>query len=140
MKSWIHYTNKKRIVGSDTDRITAIQSYIGRGYSSAQYQTIPTPNGTHHQRRPDLTIQMCGQTVPIELDGGIHGYNDELTESPQTKQRNNDYVREGYIPIIINHEQLKAEGISEDVFVKCAIILLEPIFRTKQRLQQEESP
>ena len=133
-KHWISRANKNRVVGSDFDRIAEAQSNIGHGYQAAQYQTIPTPKGRYPQRKPDLTIKICGYTVPIELDGGVHGSNDEISETNKTKIRNDDYVREGYLPIILNHEQLKELKIPEKIFLQCAIILLEPIFRTKMRL------
>ena len=133
-KHWISRANKNRVVGSDFDRIAEAQSNIGHGYQAAQYQTIPTPKGLYPQRKPDLTIKICGYTVPIELDGGVHGSNDEISETNKTKIRNDDYVREGYLPIILNHEQLKELKIPEKIFLQCAIILLEPIFRTKMRL------
>ncbi|MBA4718952.1 MAG: hypothetical protein HRO68_07630 [Nitrosopumilus sp.] len=69
-KSWKHKTNKDRLVESDFDRKAAVQSYVGRKYSALQYQTIVTLKGKYPQRKPDLTIQICGFTVPIELDGG----------------------------------------------------------------------
>lgn len=137
-KSWKHKANKDRLVESDFDRKIQVQSYIGSGYSALQHQTLQTPNGKYPQRKPDLTIKICRYTVPVELDGGIHGYNDELSETKATKIRNDDYIREGYLPIILNHIQLKELKISEETFIKCAIVLLEPIFRTMQRLQLEK--
>jgi len=133
-KSWIHQVNKNRTVGSDSDRIITVMSYIGRGYKAAQYQVLKLINGKYGQRRPDILINICGFDVPVELDGGVHGFNDELTETEKTKTRNDDYVRDGMIPIIINHEQLKGLEISEEMYIKCAITLLEPIFRAKKRL------
>lgn len=137
-KYWQHRINKDRLVGSDFDRIVEIQSIIGRRYSALQYQTIKTHRGKYPQRKPDLTITICGFTIPIELDGGIHGSNDEISETKKTKTRNDDYIREGYLPIILNHEQLKALKISEETFIKTAIVVLEPIFRTMKRLQLEK--
>lgn len=137
-KSWKHKANKDRLVESDFDRKAAVQSYVGRKYSALQYQIIPTPKGKFRRRKPDLTINLCGFTVPVELDGGIHGFNDEISETKATKTRNDDYLRESYLPIILNHEQLKALKISEETFIKCAIIVLEPIFRTMKRLQSKK--
>ena len=137
-KSHIHRANKDRLVGSDFDRIAHIQSCIPKGYSALQYQTIQTPKGKYRQRKPDLTIKLCGYTIPVELDGGIHGFNDEISETRATKTRNNDYLKEGYLPIILNHEQLRELKISEETFIKCAIIVLEPIFRTMRRLHMEK--
>lgn len=136
-KFWKHKANKERLVESDFDRKAAVQSYIGSGYNAEQYQTIPTPRGKYRQRKPDIQIKICGFIVPVELDGGVHGFNDVLTETDETKTRNDDYVRDGYLPIILNHEQLKELKISEDIYIKCAIIALEPIFRTMQRLGME---
>lgn len=82
-------------------------------------------------------MKMYGYDIPVELDGGVHGYNDEITESFQTKVRNDDYVRDGYFPIIINHEQLRELKISEELYIKCAIIAFEPIYRTMKRLALE---
>jgi len=134
---WISKANKKRIVGSDSDRIIQVMSYIPRGYNAAQYQKLKLPRGKYGQRFPDIIINICGFTVPIELDGAVHGYNDEISESKQTKIRNDDYVRDGYLPIIINHEQLKELKISEEIYVKCAIILFESIYRAMNRLGME---
>ncbi|MBA4718951.1 MAG: hypothetical protein HRO68_07625 [Nitrosopumilus sp.] len=72
------------------------------------------------------------------MGGGGDGFNDEISETKATKTRNDDYLREDYLPIILNHEQLKALKISEETFIKCAIIVLEPIFRTMKRLQLEK--
>jgi len=135
---WIGKANKKRTVGSDSDKIIRVMSYIGSGYNAAQYQTLKLKRGICGQRFPDILINICGFKVPIELDGGIHGFNDEISESENTKERNNDYLRDGYLPIIINHEQLRELKISEETFTNCAIILLEPIYRARKRLQLEK--
>lgn len=135
---WISKANKKRITQSDSDRIIRVMSYIGKGYNAAQYQKLKLKRGIYGQRFPDILINICGFKVPIELDGGIHGFNDEISESKNTKERNDDYVRSGCSPIIINHEQLKELEISEETFTNCAIILLEPIYRAKKRLQLEK--
>ena len=136
-KSHVHRANKNRLVESDFDRKIQVQSYIDSGYSSAQFQTLKTPHGRYQQRKPDILIKICGYDIPVELDGGVHGYNDEISETPQTKTRNDDYIKSGYLPIILNHEQLKALKISEEIYIKCAIIALEPILRTKRRLSLE---
>lgn len=133
-KSHIHRANKNRSIGSDSDRIITVMSHIGKGFNAAQYQTLKLPSGKYGQRRPDILMKMYGYDIPVELDGGIHGSNDEITESFQTKVRNDDYVRDGYLPIIINHEQLKELKISEELYIKCAIIAFEPIYRTMKRL------
>lgn len=135
---WITKANKKRTVGSDSDRIIRVMSYIGSGYNAAQYQKLTLKRRRYGQRFPDILINICGFQVPIELDGMIHGFNDEISETKNTKERNDDYLRDGYLPIIINHEQLKELKISEKTFTNCAIILLEPIYRAKKRLQLEK--
>lgn len=134
---WISKANKNRTVGSDSDRIIRVMSYIGKGYNAAQYQKLKLKRGRYGQRFPDILINICGFKVPIELDGGIHGFNDEISESENTKERNDDYVRSGCSPIIINHEQLKELEISEELYIKCVIIAFEPIYRAKKRLQLE---
>ena len=136
-KLWTRITDKAKSVESNSDGIIAVISYI-RGYKAAQYQVIKLSKGKFGQRRPAITIEMCGFTVSVELDGGIHGFNDEISESENIKKRNDDYLRDGYLPIIINHEQLKKLKISEETFTNCAIILLEPIYRAKKRLQLEK--
>jgi len=135
---WISKANKKRTVGSDSDRIIRVMSYINRGYNAAQYQKLKLKRGRYGQRFPDILINICGFKVPIELDGMIHGFNDEISKSENTKERNDDYLRDCHLPIIINHEQLKELKISEETFTNCAIILLEPIYRAKKRLQLEK--
>ena len=136
-KHWQHQANNNRNVGSDSDRIITVMSYIGSGYNAAQYQTLKLPRGKHGKRNPDILLNICGFTVPFELDGGVHGFNDEISETKKTKERNDDFIRDGYFPIILNHEQLKVEGISEEIFTKCAIILFEPIYRAMSRLGME---
>lgn len=84
-------------------------------------------------------MNICGYNVPVGLDGGCHGFNDEITETEPTKTRNDDHIKSGYLPIILNHEQLKELGISEETYIKCAIIALEPILRTKRRLSRRYS-
>jgi len=137
-KSFKHIANKIRTIGSDSDRIIRIMSYIGRGYNAAQYQTLKLPRGKYGQRRPDIMLKMYGFDVPLELDGGVHGFNDDLTETEKTKTRNDDYVREGYLPIILNHEQLKELKIPEEIYIKCAMIAFEPIYRTMKRITLEK--
>jgi hypothetical protein len=139
-KSHIYKANKNRLVESDFNRKIQVQSYIGSGYNSEQYQTLKTPHGRYQQRKPDILIKICGYYVPVELDGGCHGYNDEITETEQTKTRNDDYTKSGYLPIILNHEQLSELGISEETYIKCAIISFEPILRSKRRLSLERKP
>lgn len=132
---WIHnLNNKKRVVSSDSDKVTYLQSLVPRKYSPLQYQTIQLPNGRYGKRNPDLVIKMYGFKIPIELDGGVHGHNDDISESEQTIQRNDDYVRDDIIPIILNEEQLEELKIPWETYIKCATILLEPIFRTKRRM------
>ncbi len=137
-KSWKHRANANRTVGSDSDRIIQVMSYIGRGYKAASHQTLPLPQGRFGQRRPDILMEICGHTVPVELDGGVHGFNDEISETKNTKDRNDDYIRDGYLPIILNHEQLRELEISEELYIKCALIAFEPIYRTMKRLQLEK--
>ncbi len=134
MNYWKHKANKNRTVGSDSDRIISVMSAIPRGYNALTYQTIPLPKGKYGQRNPDITIKICGYTIPIELDGGVHGFNDEISETKKTKDRNDDYIRDNLLPIILNHEQLRELKIPEDLFIQCAIITLEPIFRSMKRL------
>lgn len=137
-KKWIDIQNKKRHQPSDTDRLTYLQSCIERKFTPLQYQTMILPHGKFGQRRPDIIIKMYGYEIPVEHDGGVHGYNDEISETEKTKQRNMDYIRDGKIPIILNVEQLKELNISEAIFIQCATILLEPIFRAKKNLEPEK--
>ncbi len=129
-----HRANKNRTEESDIDRVTNLQSCFPKEYHPLRYQTLILPHGKYGQRRPDLTIKMSGYTIPVEHDGGIHGFNDEDSETYKTKERNDDFVRDGHTPIIVNYEQLAEEQISEELFVRCAMILLEPIYRAKARL------
>jgi|APSaa5957512535_1039671.scaffolds.fasta_scaffold06593_5 hypothetical protein len=135
---WKNWRNKGRLVGSDSDRIITVMSYIGRGFKAAQYQVLKLPRGKFGQRRPDIIIEMYGFKIPVELDGGVHGFNDEISETENTKDRNDDYVRDGYLPIILNHEQLKDLKISEEIYMKCALIAFEPIYRTMKRVALEK--
>jgi hypothetical protein len=108
-KSWIHRANKLREVNTDFEKVSKIQDYLNKhGYHSLQGMTLITHE--NKIRHPDLLMKIGEFTIPIELDGSIHGYGDEVSESEQTKQRNDDY--KSFYTIIINEAMCEERGIS----------------------------
>ena len=55
-------------------------------------------------RLPDILIRSIPTTI-IELDGGIHGYGDQVTKREKDIQRDEDYKKAGYNLIVINKEE-----------------------------------
>lgn len=134
-KSFINRANQRRLVPSDFDRISELQSILsGFGYHSFRGQVIKSDKFLVSERRPDLILNYKGVAIPIELDGGIHGFGDEVSETDKTKDRNDDYLRAGYTPIIINEEWLKTGKITLTHYVRSVLFNYEQIIRSKKRL------
>ena len=134
-KQWEHLQNKKRTQSSDSDRLTQLHDIFSQN-KLAVFSNVTLNNDKfiHQKRLPDLLWKDGHIQIPIEDDGPIHGNNDELTESKQTRERNDDYTTAGFPFIVINREELKAENIDLETFVKCSRILLSPIIRSMNRI------
>jgi len=67
------------------------------------------------RRIPDLeTTDIC-PTVYIELDGGYHGFGDDISTVEKTKRRNQQYVDMAYRLIVIN--EADTDGYDEDKII-----------------------
>ena len=134
-KQWIHKVTKNRSMPSDFDRISNLQATLSElGYNSLRGQVLHHPTFIARGRHPDLILKIKGETIPIELDGPIHGSGDDVSESEQTRNRNDDYIRSGYLPIIINEEWLKQSGIKLKDYLHSILFNLEQIIRAKHRI------
>jgi len=137
-KQGIQVTNRKRTRPSDAGRIEkALDELSEIGYRALSGETLTNPNFIARSRHPDLVVKIQGEKVPIELDGGTHGFGDDLTESQQTRYRNDDYVRAGYLPIIVNEEWLKVKNINQHVYLQCVLFNFEQQLRSLKRLKQK---
>jgi len=59
---------------------------------------VQVTQATHERYQvnlPDLYIKI--QDIIIEIDGGQHGFNDEITKNSQTNTRNDNYAIGGYL-------------------------------------------
>ncbi len=99
------------------------------------------------ERFPDGTTKIYGYDVPVELDRlskdgktSIHGHGDDVSESKQTRSRNDDYTRSGVLPIIINESWLKIKKIEPEIYLKCVGFMYEQIFRSRKRLERATVP
>ena len=94
------------------------------------------------ERFPDGTTKIYGYDVPVELDRlskdgtSLHGHGDDVSESKQTRSRNDDYTRSGVLPIIINESWLKNQKIETEIYLKCVGFMYEQIFRSRKRLER----
>jgi len=136
-KSFIGKAIKKSPRGTDAGRIDTAQTQLDSlGYKALRDETLTNPNFIARCRNPDLIVKLYGEKVPIEIDGQVHGFGDELTESQQTKWRNDDYVRAGFLPVIVNTEWLKVKNINQEVYMLCVLFQYEQILRSQKRLKQ----
>ncbi|MDE2024963.1 MAG: hypothetical protein KGJ07_00540 [Patescibacteria group bacterium] len=134
-RRFVNRANERRLVPSDFDRISELQSILsGFGYHSLRGQVIKSNKFIGLERHPDLILHYKGELIPIELDGGVHGFGDEISESIKTKDRNDDYLRGGYTPIIINEEWLNNSKISLTHYVRSVLFQYEQIIRARKRL------
>ena len=117
-KSWVHHANKNRDTNSSTTKEEKIHDYL----NETEYKTImqkkifsPDFQVKGSVRNPDFwTIADRGfnQFVMLgELDGEVHGFGDQVSETEQTKNRNDDFVRAGIPFVAINEEWCKTYGI-----------------------------
>lgn len=134
-KQFIHQANKKRIQPNDFDKISEVQSILTElGYASFTSQTLYSNKFIARERHPDLLINLNGEMIPLELDGSVHGSGDEISETLQTKYRNDDYFRAGFLPIILNEEWLELSKISKKTYLKCLLFNHSQILRAKRRV------
>ena len=136
-KQWIHKAKIKSVGGTDLVRKNIAQVELSKlGYKALQNETLTNPNFIARSRHPDLIVKIYGEKVPIELDGAVHGSGDEVSESKQTKYRNDDYVRAGFLPVIANEEWLKVNNIDQQTYMKCILFNFEQQLRALKRLKQ----
>jgi len=68
------------------------------------------------RRIPDIETTDIYPTIYIELDGGYHGFGDDVSTVDKTKRRNQDYIDKGYKLIIIN--EADTDGYSRDKVIE----------------------
>ena len=136
-KQGMQVARKKSTRPSDGGRIDKAQDELAElGYKVLRGETLTDPNFVARSRHPDLVVKIYGENVPIELDGAVHGSGDEVSESKQTKYRNDDYVRAGFLPVIANEEWLKVNNIDQQTYMKCIFFNFEQQLRALKRLKQ----
>ena len=125
MKEWIYRARKSDNYTWDEDDKQKVIDILRDefGVHSIRSDGIRTARGTN--RIPDLETTDVFPTVYIELDGGYHGYGDDISISTRTLRRNEDYADLGYELIVINEADtdgydearviavLKAHGIKD---------------------------
>jgi len=83
--------------------------------------------------KPDGLVKIEGYTIPVELDGGVHGVGEGAWETKQTQKKLDNYLKLGYFPIIVNTEWLKTKGIDQSTYLQCAFFSLAQWLRAKRR-------
>ena len=129
IRSWEHRANRLRDGrNSDADNLDKLQYESSlKGYHTFQDKHIAG-------RNPDLLIKYDNQNIVIELDGPIHGYGDESSESKQTKSRNEDYEKQSILIITINEEWCKMYNYKFDEVAHIGLFIMEQIARARMRL------
>lgn len=134
-KRFMDEANKRRIMPTDFDRISELQSILSSyDYHSFRGQVIKDNRFSGLERHPDLILNYKGETTIIELDSGVHGGGDEISETADTKRRNDDYVKCGYHLIVINQEWLDACKISLSAYIRSVLFNFEQSIRAKKRI------
>ena len=123
MKNATEPTDQKRVFQFKKDFEGAT------GLPFITWSTIPGIN-----RNPDGITEIYGFKVPLEHDGAHHGFGDDVSESKQTRSRNDDYMRGGVIPIIVNTEWLKLNKIAQATYLKCVTFNHEQYLRSARRV------
>lgn len=59
-----------------------------------EIQVIQATHEKYQVNLPDLYVKV--QDIIIEIDGGKHGFNDDVTRNSQTNTRNDNYAVGGY--------------------------------------------
>ena len=113
-RSWIHYRNKQRDSESDTDDKFKIIDILRRNFSlyGLTGEMVLLDGGRY--RLPDIFIKK--DRIVIELDGGIHGFGDDITKNESDYARDSDYHNNNYRLIVINKEI--TDGYQEEKVLK----------------------
>ncbi len=130
-KQWENLSRKTSAEPSDTKRLHQFKK-DWEGATGLPFITYTTIPGI--KRLPDGVTEIYGFKVPLEHDGPVHGFMDDVSESKQTRARNDDYMRAGVIPIIVNTEWLKLNKIPQATYLKCVAINLESYLRSCRRV------
>ena len=123
MKNATEPTDQKRVLQFKKDFEGAT------GLPFITWSTIPGI-----KRNPDGVTTIYGFKVPLEHDGSQHGFGDDVSESKQTRARNDDYMVAGVIPIIVNTEWLKLNKIAQATYLKCVAFNHEQYLRSCRRV------
>ena len=130
-KSFIARAMKNATEPTDQKRVLQFKKDF-EGATGLPFITWSTIPGI--KRNPDGVTTIYGFKVPLEHDGPQHGFFDDISESKQTRARNDDYMRAGVIPIIVNTEWLKHNKIPQATYLKCVTINLESYLRSCRRV------
>ncbi len=133
-KSWENEARKNATEPPDQKRLLPLKEDFQTGTGVPFFIWPDPPNGIN--RNPDGKIKIDGYTFYVELDGPQHGFGDDVSESKQTRSRNDDYVRNGHFPIIVNEQWLKNQEIEQIHYVKSVVFFLEQICRARKRLNR----
>ncbi len=130
-KSWENLARKNATEPTDQKRVLQFKKdWEGAtGLPFFTWTTIP-----RIKRLPDGVTEIYGFKVPLEHDGPQHGFGDDVSESKQTRSRNDDYMRGGVIPIIVNTEWLKLQKIAQSTYLKCVAFNHEQYLRSCRRV------
>ena len=137
-KSWENEARKNASEPPDQKRLLPLKEDIEKGSGVPFFLWPDPPKGIN--RNPDGKILIDGYTFYVEHDGPQHGFGDDVSESKQTRSRNDDYVRNGFLPIIVNEEWLKREKIDQKTYCKSVIFFLEQICRSRKRIGRAVLP
>lgn len=126
IKKWKHLADSKRTRNSDADKLDDIQQHL------QQLNYFTHQNCIIAGRHPDLKLRLYGTNIVLELDGAIHGLGDEVSESKQTRLRNQDYILNDIPFITINEEWCKFHGYRFEDVAHIGLFIIEQIVRTIQ--------
>lgn len=128
-RKWKHIADSKRTRNSDADKIDDIQQHL------QQLNYFPHQNVKIAGRNPDLKLRLYGTNIVLELDGPIHGFGDQVSESKQTRLRNQDYIINDIPFITINEEWCKFHGYKFEDVAHIGLFIIEQIVRAKERFK-----
>lgn len=129
IKKWKHLADSKRIRNSDADKLDDIQQHL------QQLNYFTHQNTRIAGRYPDLKLRLYGTNIVLELDGAIHGFGDQVSESKQTRLRNQDYITNDIPFITINEEWCKYHGYKFEDVAHIGLFIIEQMVRAKERLK-----
>lgn len=130
-KQWENLSRKTSAEPSDIKRVHQFKKDF-EGATGLPFITWTTIPGI--KRLPDGVTTIYGFKVPLEHDGPQHGSGDDVSESKQTRARNDDYMVAGVIPIIVNTEWLKFNKIAQATYLKCVTFNHEQYLRSCRRV------